>query len=306
MNLSTSAEMTLCTFDALGGIPGLVHSVSTRTGGVSPVPFDTLNLSFQVGDDPENVRENRRRFAVAAGFRLEDAVATRQVHGEVVRVIDRTHRGTGVHASAEDSWACDALVTADVGVVLVGFSADCPLVLLAGPRGEVVGIAHAGWRPLVGGILQKTVSRMEALGVSPGEITAGIGPSIGPCCYEVGTEVKAAAEAGIPEAADCFEPKDHRCLMDLWGLCRKVLTDRGLRDEHIETAGLCSRCRQDLFFSHRGSNGRTGRYAAVIGRLSSPWLRSKQALSERTRRATEETACLTQRRKERKEQQQEE
>jgi YfiH family protein len=262
MNLMMSGDVTLCTFDVLAGVR---HAVSARPGGVSPPPFDALNLSFQVDDDPANVRENRRRFAGAAHFRMEDVVATRQVHGQVVRVVDRTHRGIGADGPADESWSCDALVTADREVVLTGFAADCPLVLLASCDAKVVGLAHAGWRPLAGGILRDTVAAMVRSGADAGGIVAGIGPSIGPCCYEVGPEVKSAAQAHIADADAFFQPKADRWLMDLWGLCRKALTDCGVADEGIETGGLCSRCRQDLFYSHRGSGGRTGRCAAVIG-----------------------------------------
>jgi hypothetical protein len=184
----------------------------------------------------------------------------------------------------------------------MGFAADCPLVLLVEPESRIAGIAHAGWRPLTAEILHNTIDAMKSLGAQPGRIVAGIAPSIGPCCYEVGSEVKSAAEQSIAGAGEFFRrtlsetqnsklegqqlkqqekqhgpatggdfqifdfrPSDCRWMLDLWGLCVRALQVAGVPPSNVEVSGLCSRCRQDLFFSHRGSGGRTGRYAAIVG-----------------------------------------
>ena len=267
----------LIAFPQLSRVSGLVHAFSTRAGGVSAPPCDSLNLGFHVGDSPENVVENRRRFAAAAGFALEDVVSTRQVHGVVVRTVGAAERGTGALAPAADSWApcsakpatqgeegCDALVTREPGVVLMGFAADCPLVLLADPDARVAGLAHAGWRSAFGGIVANTLDAMCALGASPGRIVAGITPSARACCYEVGGELQEELAKRMDGAGRFFTPRGGKFLLDLPGVVREMLQLGGVRPERIEAAQACTICGPSRFFSHRQSGGKTGRLAAVI------------------------------------------
>ena len=257
----------LVTFGHLARVPGLVHAVSTRAGGVSAAPFDSLNLGFHVGDDPRAVVENRRRFAAAAGFALEDVVATRQVHGVTVRTVGAAERGRGALRPTDESWACDALVTREPGVVLMGFAADCPLVLLADPdaSGCVAGLAHAGWRSVFSGIVAGTVEAMTRLGASPRRIVAGISPSASGCCYEVGGKLRDALASVMPDADRFFRPRGEKFLFDLPGVVREGLLLAGLAGENIEDARACTICDTTRFFSHRASGGKTGRHAAVIG-----------------------------------------
>jgi copper oxidase (laccase) domain-containing protein len=145
------AGLAFFTFNFLDRVDGLLSAVSSRCGGVSAKPFDSLNLGFRVADDPALVLENRRRFAGAVGFPLESVVATRQVHGAAVRVVGAKDRGLGATSPPGEAWACDGLVTRDRDVFLTGFSADCPLVLLADAESGVIGLAHCGWRSTVAG-----------------------------------------------------------------------------------------------------------------------------------------------------------
>ena len=265
VNRHVSGDIVYLTLDRLDAVPGLVHAVSTRTGGVSREPYDSLNLGFHVGDDARAVLENRGRFAAAVAFPLEAIVSTRQVHRTDVRVVGRSERGRGAQGLPDESWACDALVTSERGVFLMGFSADCPLILLVDTATSVLGLVHAGWRPAFADIVAKTVSAMRKLGAEPERMLAGISPAIGPCCYEVGRDFRDAFPGGVDRRDRLFRPHGAKFLFDLPLFCRELLRRCGLCGEYIESAGICTRCNQELFFSHRGSGGRTGRYAVVIG-----------------------------------------
>jgi len=266
LNRRQSADITVLAFDRLENVADVVHAVSTRTGGVSRPPFHSLNLAFHTDDDPDAVLENRRRFARAARFALDHVVTTRQVHGDVVRVVGRADRGTGATESTDASWSCDALVTADAGVLLMGFAADCPLVMLVDAEAGVVALAHAGWRSAFAGIIPRTVAAMTTLGAQPSRTVAAVSPAIGCCCYEVGPELLEALGTGRERYGRFFRPRGDRYLLDLPGLCREMLVDSGVSAGDIEDAGLCTRCNSGEFFSYRAARGATGRIAAVIGR----------------------------------------
>lgn len=249
-----SRGLTYFVFPGLGGQPGLLHAVASRHGGVSRPPFDTLNLSLSVGDDEVAVRENRRR--LAAALDLDDrAIATaRQVHGvDVWHVLD----------PAEAPPKADVLLTNVPGIALSQRFADCVPILLWDPRHRAVASAHAGWRGTASGLAAAAVRAMrERFSSEPSTLYAAIGPSIGPCCYEVGPEV-AGAFAAQPDCARAAT--SDRAMLNLWELNRRALQAAGVADEHIEVARVCTRCRGDLFFSHRAMGYPAGRFGTVIG-----------------------------------------
>jgi YfiH family protein len=238
--------------------PGLVHGCFTRLGGVSRPPWQSLNTGHVVGDDLEHVRKNHERICRALDIRRADMVSPHQVHSAVVRVVDEQDRGRVLEQT-------DALVTDAPGVHLMLRFADCVPVLFHDPVRRVVGLAHAGWRGTVACIGRATVATMvERFGCRPADIRAGIGPSIGPCCYEVGGEVMDAVRAAFPDAPDLLARQaSGRWHFDLWAANRHQLVAEGLRE--IEVSGLCTACRTDEWFSHRAEHGRTGRLGAVIG-----------------------------------------
>ena len=171
----------------------------------------------------------------------------------------RTHLGDVQPAS-------DALVTAAPAVPLLMRFGDCAPVLLFDPVRRAVGMAHAGWRGVVAGVVGATVQTMtERLGCDPAATWAGVGPTIGPCCYEVGSEVAVAVEAACPPGADVVRAVNGRTHLDLPAAVRAQLRAAGV--EQVEDACLCTACRVDEFFSHRADRGRTGRFGVVMGLL---------------------------------------
>jgi hypothetical protein len=250
---------------------GVTHVVTGRLGGVSPIPLDSLNVSFAVGDDAANVVENRARAFRVLGADLEDGVFARQVHGTRVETVSAADRRRGADGSLPPLPDADGLVTDCANVWLALSFADCVPILLYDPVRGAVGLAHGGWRGTLAGVARSAVVAMrQAFGTVPSDLLAGIGPSIGPCCYEVGPEVVSAAKASLPEAALCLSRPSklgnpERAHLDLWNANRSVLIAAGLRAESIETAGICTCCSRDRFFSHRGDHGQSGRFGAIIG-----------------------------------------
>lgn len=210
---------------------------STRLGGVSEPPFDRLNLGLLTDDSEGAVVENRRRLAAALGFELDQIVFARQVHG--TRLLDRrVERPEGLVEA-------DGHIVSEPGTAPLVFVADCLPVALAGPGG--VAMVHAGWRGLAGGILAAAAEAVKAG-------AAAIGPGIGSCCYEVGEEVLSAF-AGLGEGVARGR------MLDLPEAARRSLANAGV--ERVESAGLCTSCEEELFFSHRRDQGRTGRQAGI-------------------------------------------
>jgi YfiH family protein len=223
---------------------------STRLGGVSEPPFESLNLGLLTDDDSEAVAENRRRVAAALGFEPERVVFARQVHG--TRLIEHPTEFRGSFGSVGDQKEprndppeADGHVLREPGSAALVFTADCLPVAVAGPRG--IAMLHAGWRGLAGGILAAGV---EAVGAT----SAAIGPGIGPCCYEVGEEVLDAF-SGLGEGVAAGR------MLDLPEVARRQLARAGV--ERVESAGLCTSCEAELFFSHRRDAGRTGRQGGI-------------------------------------------
>jgi len=232
---------------------GARAAFSTRRGGVSEPPFDELNLGILTEDDPGAVRENRRRLAGALDRDPDQIVYALQVHG--TRLIDHSERSSESPASffgagttkgpRDDLPEADGHVVREPGPAPMVLAADCLPIALYGPRG--LAMAHAGWRGLAGGIVERAV---EAVGAG----SAAIGPGIGPCCYEVGEEVlEAFGELGDGIA-------DGR-MLDLPEVARRRLAEAGVGK--VESADICTSCERELFFSHRRDHGRTGRQAGV-------------------------------------------
>ncbi|HEY1100952.1 MAG TPA: peptidoglycan editing factor PgeF [Myxococcota bacterium] len=241
----------------LSAVPGVSHRFFGRVGGTSPAPWTGLNISHDVGDAPARVDENlaRTRFQIGVG---KDALFTaKQVHGNVVAVVDADSVLDAVRTGE-----ADALVTTLKDTAVAVRTADCAPILLAVDDGSAVAAVHAGWRGAVGGVIENAVA---ALGVSPGRIVAAVGPCIGQDAFEVGPEVVAAA-AAVVDAADLEgivkAGSGDRQHLDLAALCERVLKKAGVT--RVDVVGGCTVNQPSSYFSHRRDNGSTGRQLAAI------------------------------------------
>jgi hypothetical protein len=240
-------------------VPAGVHALcSTREGGVSAPPYDSLNLGDHVGDDPAAVAENRRRFTQAVGAR---PVFLKQVHG---RGIARLSGQSADGIEADGCW------TTERGVACTMMVADCLPVLLAARGAPLVGAAHCGWRGLAGeggaGVLEALWGEMAAVAGNPSAVVAWLGPCIGPDAFEVGAEVRSGFVADDAGAATCFRPvAEGKFLADLQGLARRRLGALGITSIHGNdgSAAWCTVANRSRFFSHRRDRV-SGRLAAAV------------------------------------------
>ena len=271
--------LTAWMFDVFAPHPSVTGFVTTRTGGGSRDEFASLNLGLSTGDDPEMVVSNRRRVVEATGVPLDRLTVGSQVHEARIAVVTDDLAGSGHAPGNNPIPSTDGLVTALTGTPLMALVADCVAVLLYDPVRRVAGVAHAGWRGTVANIVAEAVATMTAnFATNPSDVIAGIGPSIGPCCYEVGSEVVDAFYAqhpgigsevlAVPEfaSAGSFErgvntDAQH---LDLWRANQLQLIDAGLHEDNIEVAMTCTSCNTESYYSHRAEHGKTGRFAAIV------------------------------------------
>lgn len=245
---------------------GAVHGFSTRLGGVSPAPMDSLDLGASRGDDPANVRENFVRFCAAVGTDPDALVKNQQVHSDIIRPVTRAD----VMPSPETpgTFEADGLITDEPGVCLTIFSGDCIPVLLYDPVGRCVAAAHAGWRGTAIGIAARAAEAMvRDYDCKPEHILAAIGPGIGPCCFETHADVPDGLRAGLGKDAEPFiRPlsREGKFSVDLKGANARWLERAGLPREHIAICSACTACNLDEFWSHRVQGSARGSMAAMI------------------------------------------
>lgn len=272
--------LTYYQFDALREV-NVNHGVFTRLGGVSEGPWASLNMSCSTGDAAEPVRENRRRALDALGLMPERSLTSWLVHGNHVRVVSRDDLRV---AGANDVHA-DAMITRERGLALTLRFADCVPALFYDPMRGAIGIAHAGWRGIVNGVLIETVRAMQrAFGSRPQDIIAGIGPCIGPTKFEVGEDVAAQIQAAVRapvvlrmenrgiqgrgEVRPVPSSPDHPVIskpkprVDLWTAARVQLEAAGVG--RVEVAAICTASDTREWFSHRAEQGKTGRFGVII------------------------------------------
>lgn len=285
---------------ALTRLSWLVHAFSTRCGGTSRLRAakgakagrfrqaddQVLNLGLTDGDTRRRVLSNRRQFLHAIGADRMSLVPIDQIHSDLV------HRITSATQAVTKLAKGDALLTSVPGILLAVQTADCVPILLADRKRRAVAAIHSGWRGTLLRIAAKALGRMRMeFGTSPQDVIAAIGPSIGRCCYEVGSEVAAAFHSQFPSAREWFDgpfdalaagendpnwlpwltmkPPGHaspppRVRLDLVAANRAILVDAGVPPVRIFQSRLCTACRTDLFFSYRREHA-TGRLMAVIG-----------------------------------------
>jgi YfiH family protein len=259
MQRKISGSLVYYQFENLLAFPELSHGVFTRLGGHSRPPWHSLNTGHTVGDDPQAVGANHRLICRALGFSTDDIISPYQVHGAAVAVVGARDRGRIIYDT-------DALVTQAPGVLLMLRFADCTPIWLYDPTQGAIGLAHAGWRGTVAGTARAAAEAMQsAFGSKPADLVVGIGPAIGPCCYEVGEDVALAVRNAFPDLfPQLLVPRTNgKWHLDLWAANWHILARSGVRQ--IEVAGVCTACHSEEWFSHRAEHGQTGRIGALIG-----------------------------------------
>ncbi|MGB9243297.1 MAG: peptidoglycan editing factor PgeF [Candidatus Acidiferrales bacterium] len=297
-NLRRAGGLQILEAPALARLDWLVHGFSTKPGGASELKATregqetcerVLNLGFTDWDTSERVRDNREKFFPSIGASEMRVVALRQIHSDIVHVVDLDSPKTKLREEAPQG---DALITREPGVLLVVQTADCVPILLADPKRHAIAAIHSGWRGTVRRIAAKALGRMQMeFGTRTEDVIAALGPGIGQSCYEVGTEVAAEFHAQFPNAREWFEgpfdqladsdndpnwlpwltmkppghaPSSPRAHLDLIAANRAILEEAGIPQRNISSSGLCTACRSDLFFSFRKEHT-TGRMMAAIG-----------------------------------------
>ena len=292
-------------FEQYRSFPKLVHGIFTREGGYSQAPYHSLNVSLSSGNERfEDAVRNR--FLVLQSLDLIDypCATMWMIHSGRVLTLDgeawpdwdetwpyRSYdlatlgypQGTTLQWTFKPRTQGDALITRKRGVALTMSTADCVPLLFFDPVNEAIGVAHAGWRGTARGIAAATVAEMgKQFGSRPADIRAGIGPSIGPCCYEVSDDVQQLflgrqhftdlpTEEHLRELVAesvAFEtvqlPGKESLRLDLWATNQKQLLLAGLTPDHIEMPNVCTSCARERFFSHRADQGLTGRFPAIL------------------------------------------
>ena len=247
---------------------GVVKSAfSTRIGGVSKGCYESMNLSFDRGDDKDAVMENFQRIASAIGTNCHDMVLSRQTHTANVRVVTEEDKGKGI-VRERDYTDVDGLVTNVPGICLVTSYADCVPLYFVDPIKKVIGLSHSGWRGTVGKIGKETVEKMtEEFQTDPSELYAAIGPSICQDCYEVSGDV-------IEKFKEAFDEKDWDNLfyrknngkyqLDLWKANESVFRESGICKEHIAVTNVCTHCNSKILYSHRETGDKRGNLCAFL------------------------------------------
>lgn len=245
---------------------GAAHGFSTRLGGVSPAPWDSLNLGASRGDNPANVRENFRRFCNALGTDPNALVKNHQIHSCLVRPV--TEQDAMADPAAPGVCEADGLITNRPGVCLTVFSGDCIPILLYDPVRRVVAAAHAGWRGTASGVAAQAVRTMiQDYGCVPGDLLGAIGPGISQCCFETHADVPNGLRSGLGAEAKPFIrplPGGEKYQVDLKAANARWLELAGMAPERIAVCPACTACQSDLFWSHRLLGHARGSMAAMI------------------------------------------
>lgn len=266
MELHEKNGVSFLTFPTFDRYPELLHSFSTRLGGVSQGDFDSLNLNFRRGDTDGNVLMNYRRICEAVGYEFDGMVASAQDHHTVLRRVTESEKGIGF-TRPRDLPSVDGLYTNTPGVVLVTSYADCVPLYFFDPVKQVIALAHAGWRGTVARIGQHTTERLvEEFDSNPADILAAIGPSIGSCCYEVDATVRdqVLAHEDLLPSQLLNDLGGDKYMLDLWECNRRILVMAGIPDENISVGEVCTKCHPELFFSHRLMGDKRGGMVAMM------------------------------------------
>lgn len=244
---------------------GLVnHCFSTRKGGVSTGCYESLNLSFRE-DKRENVIENYRLICSAMGSDYNNVVFSNQVHEDKLYEVKEEDRGKGLLRES-DIKGIDGLYTDKKNIILTTFYADCVPLFFLDTNKKVIALSHSGWKGTVKEIGRRTVEIFkEKYNSNLNDIIAGIGPSIGGCCFEVDKPVADIFEKELPFSKEFIKKEENeKYKIDLQEINKQILINSGLKEENIELSGLCTKCNPDTFYSHRVMGAERGSLAGLM------------------------------------------
>lgn len=243
----------------------IAHGFTTKHGGYSKGELASLNLGFNRGDDFTNVRENYQRVCKAMNVEEEGLVLSKQIHE--TNIVEVTYEDKGNGITYPNKWeSVDGIYTQEKGITLVTHYADCVPLFFYAPRYNMIGLAHSGWRGTVGQIGKKMIEEWVNKHQIPIEqIQVGIGPSIGPCCFEVHEDV---ANEFIKEFGKTHFVVENitngKYNINLWECNKQSLIQCGIDPENIYVSDMCTCCHEDIFFSHRKTQGKRGTLAALM------------------------------------------
>lgn len=266
LTLETSSGLSYYISRPLLDAHGILVVFTTRRGGLSPDPYSALNLAFHVGDNSDLVIENRKKVLGLFGLDLGRVVCAEQVHGTGVAYAGDSDAGCGALSLEESIKGVDALFSDCDRMPLLLFFADCVPVVLVEPEKRVVGVIHAGWKGVYGNITGNAIDAISSrLSASSKNMLAFIGPSIGSCCYQVGSDL-------VKKFSERFDSSDDWLFgdrIDLRIIVKKQLSDGGIPAANIHPChDCCTSCNSEILYSHRNSGGKTGRQAALASILS--------------------------------------
>ncbi|ALX47394.1 peptidoglycan editing factor PgeF [Lentibacillus amyloliquefaciens] len=244
--------------------PELKVGFSTRNGGYSELPFDTLNLGLHVPDARENVIANRQKLADTTCFPLESWVLGEQTHQTNIHIVSSDDKGKGSMSYDTSLKNIDGLVTDKKGILCTSFFADCVPLFFFDPSTGYIGIAHAGWKGTVNRIGGKMIEALQTAGADPNNILVTIGPSISSAHYEVDERVVSQIPSELVEKS-VVSKDDNHFLLDLKQLNKEILLQYGILSHNIDITNYCTFRDESLFFSHRRDQGKTGRMLGYIG-----------------------------------------
>lgn len=241
------------------------HLFSTRIKGVSKPPFESLNLGINKEDNLDDVKENYEIICSTLDIPIDSIVFSNQVHGTDIKIVEKSHVGKGIYFNGDED-GIDGLITNKRGITLWTFYADCVPLYFLDPKKKVIALAHAGWKGTASKIGEKIIDKMESLyNCLPQDILVGIGPSIGPCCYEVGESLFEIFNKNFTNPDKLLISKgNQKWHLNLWKANMVILKSRGILENNITVSELCTSCNNDKFYSYRKENGRTGRMSAVM------------------------------------------
>ena len=244
----------------------IIAAYSTRYGGVSEGVFESMNLSFWVGDEREHVLENYKIFMDCLDVDWRRLVFSAAGHHDNIRLVTEDDRGKGIFFDRDYS-DVDGLVTNTKGIPLVTLHADCAAIYIYATVQKAIGLAHAGWKGTAMEIAGKMVHRMQfEFSSKPKELQVAISPAICGKCYEIGSEVKEKFDLMSIDASKYIvhDKEKNKYYPDIVQINKEVLLSKGVKEEHIQLADVCTNENIDLFFSHRGHHGKRGSQAAVM------------------------------------------